>query len=44
MKIIAFNGSPRKKWNRLRRDAIMCEHGLAPDEDVRRWQDRINSK
>jgi ubiquinone/menaquinone biosynthesis C-methylase UbiE len=21
---------------------IFCEHGLAPDPDVRRWQDRIN--
>ena len=23
-------------------ELIFCEHGLAPDEDVRRWQDRIN--
>jgi ubiquinone/menaquinone biosynthesis C-methylase UbiE len=22
-------------------ELIFCEHGLAPDEDVRRWQDRI---
>jgi len=21
---------------------IFCEHGAAPDEDVRRWQDRVN--
>ncbi len=21
---------------------IYCEHGMAPDEDVRRWQDRLN--
>ena len=25
-----------------RGELIFCEHGLAPDEDVRRWQDRIN--
>ena len=23
-------------------ELIFCEHGLAPDKDVRRWQDRIN--
>lgn len=23
-------------------ELIFCEHGLAPDEDVRRWQNRIN--
>ncbi|MFQ6007312.1 MAG: class I SAM-dependent methyltransferase [Woeseia sp.] len=22
---------------------LFCEHGVAPDEDVRRWQDRLNS-
>jgi hypothetical protein len=21
---------------------LFCEHGVAPDEDVRRWQDRLN--
>lgn len=21
---------------------LFCEHGIAPDEDVRRWQDRLN--
>ena len=23
-------------------ELLFCEHGLAPDEDVRRWQNRIN--
>jgi len=23
-------------------ELIFCEHGLAPDEDVRRWQNRLN--
>ena len=23
-------------------ELIFCEHGMAPDEDVRRWQERIN--
>ncbi len=22
---------------------IFCEHGVAPDENVRKWQDRLNS-
>lgn len=28
----------------LRKDGqlIFCEHGLAPDENIRKWQDRIN--
>ena len=21
---------------------MFCEHGIAPDDDVRRWQDRLN--
>jgi ubiquinone/menaquinone biosynthesis C-methylase UbiE len=37
--LLALDGMRRV----LRRggELIFCEHGLAPDEDVRRWQDRI---
>ena len=39
-----FNSALREIKRVLRNDGIMlfCEHGLAPDKNVKKWQNRIN--